>query len=137
MTGPVYITYRATFCAAHRLHSDHLSDEENKAIFSKCNNENGHGHNYTLYLTLQGIPDPKTGMIINFTEIKNIVNKYIIEPMDHRHLNLDVPEFKDLNPTSENMVIVFWNILNPHFPNNSLYEVKLTETENNTCYYRG
>ena len=133
----VYLTRRATFSASHRLHSDDISDAENKKVFGKCNNPNGHGHNYSLKVTIRGEIDPKTGMMMNISELKNIMNEAVTDEMDHKHLNIDVPAFSQVNPTAENMVVVIWNLLKPLLPKGSLYEVQVQETENNSSTYRG
>ena len=133
----VYLTRRTTFSAAHRLWSGQLSDEENYALYDKCANPNGHGHNYTLEVTLAGEPDPRTGMVINLTDIKRIVNEQVIRWVDHRHLNYDVPWLEDTIPTAEMLAVKFWERLQPGFPEGMLYEVKLYETENNMAVYRG
>ena len=136
-TNPiVYLTRRATFCAAHRLHSEELSVAENKKIFGKCNNSNGHGHNYALEVTIGGAVDPKTGMVMNLVDLAEAIEKEVVVPMDHKHLNLDVPAFRKLNPTAENMVIVIWQLLKKKL-GKCLIEVRLQETENNVAVYRG
>ena len=133
----VAITRRVMFCASHRLHCNDLTETQNKELFGKCNNPNGHGHNYVLDVTVQGEVDGKTGMVMNLTELKKVINDVIMEKFDHKHLNLDVAEFKTLNPTSENVAIVIWRLLQPKLPTGLLYEVKLHETENNIATYRG
>lgn len=133
----VYITRKAGFSASHRLHSNALSDAENKAIFGKCNNPNGHGHNYVLEVTVKGEVDPKNGMVMNLVDLKKAMEEAIINEVDHKHLNYDVPVFKEINPTAENMVVVFWKLLEMHLPKGLLHEVKLFETENNVAVYRG
>ena len=133
----VFLQRRVTFCSSHRLHSDALSDEKNKQLFNKCNHINGHGHNYVLYVTLKGAPDPVTGMVINIVDLKKMIDLAVFDKVDHKHLNLDVPEFKTVNPTVENMTIVFWDWLQAVLPSGLLYEVKLYETENNSAIYRG
>jgi len=133
----LFLQRRVTFSASHRLHSHQLSDTENKLIFDKCNHINGHGHNYVLYVTLKGIPDPITGMLINIVELKKMIDLAVFDKVDHKHLNLDVPEFKTINPTVENMTIVFWGWLQEILPPGLLYEVKLYETENNIAIYHG
>lgn len=135
--GLVYLTRRERFCAAHRLDSPHLSTEENRQLYGKCNYDNGHGHNYELFVTIRGIPDPKTGILIFIDDLKAIIHRVIIDRLDHRHLNFDIPELSEVIPTAENLVIVFWNWLEPELPKGLLYEVKLFETENNTSFYRG
>ncbi|MEI7553699.1 6-carboxytetrahydropterin synthase [Candidatus Chlorohelix sp.] len=133
----VYLTRRATFSSAHRLHSPELSAEENRLIFGKCNNPNGHGHNYTLEVTVRGEINPVTGMVLNLTELKKAMEETVIAEVDHKHLNLDVPIFREINPTAENMVVVFWKLLEQRLKGDILYEVKLWETENNVAVYRG
>lgn len=133
----VLLTRRVTFCAAHRLHSEALSPEENRRIFAKCNNPHGHGHNYVLEVTVRGRIDPKTGMVMNLTDLKQTIEEAILQRVDHKHLNLDVPWFHHVNPTAENMAVVFWNELVDRLRPNELYEIKLYETENNIVVYRG
>jgi 6-pyruvoyltetrahydropterin/6-carboxytetrahydropterin synthase len=133
----VYLTRRTTFSASHRLWSDALSDEKNYAIYDKCANPNGHGHNYTLEVTVKGMPDPLTGMVMNLTDIKRITNEQVIDWVDHKHLNYDVPWLEGNIPTTEVLVLKFWERLERGFPKGFLYEVKLHETENNVAVYRG
>ena len=133
----VYLTRRATFNAAHRLWSSALTEEENFAIYDKCANPNGHGHNYVLEVTVRGTPDPRTGMILNLTELKQAVNEHVIEWVDHKHLNYDVSWLEGCIPTTEVLVVKFWERLVHVFPEDMLYEVKLHETENNIASYRG
>lgn len=132
-----YLMRRATFSASHRLHSPELSELENKNIFGKCNNPHGHGHNYVLEVTVRGEIDPRTGMIINLTDLKKAMDEQIIDLVDHKHLNLDVPLFTEIIPTAENMAVVFWKLLEQALPQGLLYEVRLHETENNLAIYRG
>src|SRR5690349_716669 len=106
-----YLTRRATFCASHRLHSEKLSQAENEKIFGKCNSKNGHGHNYVLEVTVRGTVDPKTGIVVNLVDLKEAIEEAVVSKVDHKHLNLDVPEFAKLNPTAENMAVVFWKLL--------------------------
>jgi 6-pyruvoyltetrahydropterin/6-carboxytetrahydropterin synthase len=131
----VYLSRRATFCASHRLHNPNISDEDNIRIYEKCNNPNGHGHNYILYVTLKGTPD-ENGLIINLFELKEIMNRCIINKVDHKHLNHDIPDYLDIIPTIENLVIKFWEELEPEI-GGLLYEIRLEESENNTAIYRG
>ena len=133
----VYLTRRTTFSASHRLWSEHLTDEENYATYEKCANPNGHGHNYTLEVTVRGQPDERTGMVLNLTDLKNAVNEAIITWVDHKHLNYDVPWLEGIIPTTEMLVIKFWQRLETALPKGQLYEVKLYETENNSAFYRG
>eukprot|EP01114_Cavostelium_apophysatum_P021902 TRINITY_DN7768_c0_g1_i3.p1 TRINITY_DN7768_c0_g1~~TRINITY_DN7768_c0_g1_i3.p1 ORF type:complete len:141 (-),score=9.13 TRINITY_DN7768_c0_g1_i3:15-437(-) len=135
----VCLTRRETFSAAHRLHSSALTPEENKRIFGKCNNPNGHGHNYTVEVTVKGEVDSKTGMVMNLAELKEQM-KEVIENLDHKHLDEDVPYFK-LGPvvsTTENLAVYIWiSLLKTNLPSQLLYEVKIWETENNIITYRG
>lgn len=134
----IYLTRREVFAASHRLHAPALTDEENKLIFDKCNNKHGHGHNYSLEVTIKGKPDPVTGMIINLVDMKQIILKECINKVDHYNMNFDVAEFQgECLPSTENMIVVFWQWLAPHFPENMLYKLKLSETENNFAEYYG
>ena len=132
----VYLTRRYEFSAAHRLHSDVLPDEENRRIFGKCNNPNGHGHNYGIDVTVAGEIDPVTGMIADLARLDEIVSRRAIDRMDHRHLNLDLPEFGSMNPTSENLAVVIWDLLRPEL-GESLAKIGIRETERNYFEYRG
>ena len=133
----VYLTRRATFSAAHRLWSDHLTEEENYALYDKCANPNGHGHNYLLEVTVCGWPNERTGMLLNLTELKDAVEKAVIRWVDHKHLNHDVPWLEGIIPTAEMLAIAFWKRLDAALPAGLLYEVRLHETENNIAAYRG
>ena len=133
----VYLTRRTTFSAAHRLWSNHLTEEENIALYDKCANPNGHGHNYILEVTVRGNPEPRTGMVLNLTDLKQVINEQVIDWVDHKHLNHDVPWLEDSIPTTEVLVTKFWERLERALPAGLLYEVKLFETENNIASYRG
>ncbi len=133
----VLLTHRFDFCASHRLHNPALSDRENEEIYGKCNNPNGHGHNYRLEVTLAGDPDPETGMVLELSILKRIVEEEICERYDHKNLNLDVPEFKELIPTAENMLVVIWDRLVGRIPAGRLYRLRLIETANNSFEYHG
>lgn len=133
----VTLTRRAQFSASHRLHSPQLSAEENRKIFDKCNNPNGHGHNYVVEIAVRGEIDPKTGMVMNLSDLKKAIDEAVMQNLDHKNLNLDVPAFRDLNPTAENIAVVIWCLLEKKIPKHLLYEVKLHETENNVVVYRG
>lgn len=132
-----FITRRLTFCAAHRLHSDKLSPEENRRVFGKCNNPSGHGHNYVLEVTVAGPIDATTGMVFSLTDLKDVMADVIENGIDHRNLNVDVPAFRTLNPTAENIAAVLWDLLEKRLKPGLLQEVKLIETENNFVSYRG
>jgi len=133
----VYLTRRTSFSASHRLWSNQLTEAENYALYEKCANPNGHGHNYVLEVTIRGTPDPQTGMVMNLTELKHAVSEQIIKWVDHKHLNYDVPWLEGSIPTTEVLAIRFWERLAEVLPRNLLYEVKLHETEHNTASYRG
>ncbi len=133
----VYLTRRATFSAAHRLWSNYLTQEENIALYDKCANPNGHGHNYVLEVTVRGTPNAHTGMVLNLTELKQAINEQVITEVDHKHLNYDVPWLEGVIPTTEVLAVKFWQRLERGLPGGLLYEVKLYETENNNASYRG
>ncbi|XP_066991455.1 6-pyruvoyl tetrahydrobiopterin synthase isoform X1 [Anabrus simplex] len=140
MTGtPVaYLVRREIFSACHRLHSPDLSDEENKATYGKCNNFHGHGHNYIVEVTLRGPVAADTGMVMNINDLKHYMNTAIMDTMDHKNLDKDVPYFKDVVSTTENVAVFIWNNLKALLPNPEiLYEVKINETEKNIVLYRG
>lgn len=137
MKNKAFITRRMTFSAAHRLHSDRLSAEENRRVFGKCNHPNGHGHNYVVEVTVAGPIDKTTGMVFNLTELKDVMTDVIENGIDHKNLNVDVPAFKNLNPTAENIAAVLWRLIGRRLPKGLLHEVRLVETENNSVAYRG
>ena len=132
----VYLTRRASFSAAHRLWSKDLTEEENIALYDKCANPNGHGHNYVLEVTVRGTPDAHTGMVLNLTELKDAMNEQVVKWVDHKHLNHDVPWLEGRIPTTEALAIAFWERLEHALPTGLLYEVKVYETENNIASYR-
>ena len=133
----VYITRRETFAASHRLFKPDLTNDENLVLFGKCSNPNGHGHNYTLEVTVCGSINKHTGFVLDIKELKSIIQDRILSKVDHKNLNLDTDFMKDIIPTSENMVEAFWFQLLNHIPGGKLYSVKLFETENNYFEYRG
>ncbi|HNL07035.1 MAG: 6-carboxytetrahydropterin synthase [Chitinophagales bacterium] len=135
----IYLTRRECFNAAHKLCNPNWSDEENKRVFGKCANENWHGHNYELFVTVKGTPDPNTGFIINAVDLKNIIQTHIVEKVDHKNLNLDVPFLKDKFPSTENFAKAIWEELQPHLTatNYQLHAIKLRETENIYVEYFG
>ncbi|XP_043085963.1 6-pyruvoyl tetrahydrobiopterin synthase [Puntigrus tetrazona] len=132
-----FITRVQTFSACHRLHSKSLSDEENKTIFGKCNNPNGHGHNYTVEVTVRGKIDRSTGMVMNLTDLKEYIEEAIMKPLDHKNLDLDVPYFADVVSTTENLSVFIWDSMVKILPPDSLYEIKIYETDKNIVIYRG
>ena len=107
----VHLSRRYRFSASHRLHSAQLGEDENRRVYGKCNNPYGHGHNYVLEVTLEGEPNPVTGMVFDLRELKEILNQEVIDPMDHRFLNREVPPFDRVVPTTENLAIEIWKRL--------------------------
>jgi 6-pyruvoyltetrahydropterin/6-carboxytetrahydropterin synthase len=124
------------FSASHRLHSDELSAAENAATYGKCNNPHGHGHNYTLEVTVSGQVDPATGMVCNLVDLDNFVAKEILDRFDHQNLNV-LPEFADRVPTTENLCIAVYDILHRGFRQAHLERVRFEETMMNSFEYRG
>jgi 6-pyruvoyltetrahydropterin/6-carboxytetrahydropterin synthase len=127
---------RYHFAASHRLHTSKLSEEENSRVFGKCNNPYGHGHNYTLEVRFSGPVDPATGMIANLADLDAFVNERVIEPFDHRSLQDDVPAFRELVPTTENLCTEIFARLRS-FPAAKLEAVRIEETSNNSFEYQG
>jgi len=126
---------RATFNAAHQLWNRHWTDEKNNEIFGLCANPNFHGHNYVIEVKVIGEIDADTGYVIDLKVLKDIINDYVLEKMDHRNLNLDVPEFKDMNPTAENIAVVIYNIIREKLDAKFDLQIKLYETQNNIVEY--
>ena len=133
----VTVVRRMRFNAAHRVHNPALSDEENRRLFGKCNNPHGHGHNYELEVFVTGGIDPVTGYVIDLGQVKAIVTEWIVNELDHRHLNHDVPFLQGINPTTENLVVAIWNVLAPRIAPGRLSKLRLWETENNPVEYEG
>lgn len=125
----VYLTRRAEFSASHFYHNPKFSPEENRRIFGKCNNPHGHGHNYTLEVTVAGEVDARSGFVIDLKDLKEIMNREVLDGMDHRHLNEEVPEFRDRIPTTENLAIAIWNRLVDKVRGAKLYRVRVYETD--------
>lgn len=126
---------KAHFNAAHRLYRKDWSDEKNNAVFGKCNNPNYHGHNYELIVGLSGEIDPETGYLIDLKILKDLIYEEVEKPFDHKNLNLDVPEFKELNPTVENIAVVIWNKLRRKLDRKYNITVTLYETSRNFVTY--
>ena len=133
----VTVTRRLRFNAAHRVHNPALSDAENTALFGKCNNPNWHGHNYTLEVSVEGEVDPVTGYVVDLGILRDVVEREVIGHLDHRNLNLDVDFLRGVNPTSENLVVAIWRVLQPHVRPGRLTNLRLWETENNHVDYDG
>ncbi|HPF11833.1 MAG TPA: 6-carboxytetrahydropterin synthase [Flavobacteriaceae bacterium] len=128
---------KAHFNAAHRLFRKDWSDAKNKEVFGKCSNPNYHGHNYELEVGITGKIDPETGFLINLDVLKQIIKEEVEDALDHKNLNLEVPEFKTLNPTVENIALVVWNKLRKKIDAKYGLEIKLYETPRNYVVYSG
>ena len=133
----VTITRIVRFNAAHRVHNPALSDAENVRLFGKCNNPNWHGHNYTLEVSVTGEPDPMTGYVIDLGAVKRIVENEYVSHVDHKNFNLDVPFMTGVIPTTENIVVNCWKLLEPALKPARLTRLKLWETENHYVEYEG
>ena len=135
----VYITRREHFNAAHKLWREDWSAEKNEEVFGKCSNHNWHGHNFTIFVTVKGIPNPDTGFVINLKDLSTIIKKEVVDELDHKNLNLDVPFLKGMLASTENVVIAIWDrILKPvSEAGGELVKIKLIETENNFVEYYG
>jgi 6-pyruvoyltetrahydropterin/6-carboxytetrahydropterin synthase len=125
----IYLTRKAEFSASHYYHNPKFTPEENKRIFGKCSNLNGHGHNYVLEVTVKGSVDEKTGFVVDLKELKQILEMEVVAAMDHRHLNKEVPEFATLIPTVENIATVIWKRLAPKLKVAKLHRVRVYESD--------
>ncbi len=134
-THMVSVTYSFEFSAAHRLYCADLSDEENQAVFGRCANPNGHGHNYVVQVTLRGQPHPQTGTLMQLDECTRIVNREVIHRFDHKHLNADCAEFASLNPSVENITRVIYDRLEDAFAPVTLHRVRVYETPKTYAQY--
>ena len=130
------MTRRYRFCAAHRLHTHHLSEEENWAVFGKCNNPNGHGHNYVVFVTVSAVDEGGSSSVVSLDELDRIVADRIITRFDHHDLNLD-PEFVSKTTTGENLVLLIWDLLVTQLPAGQLRKVGVIETRDNYFEYSG
>jgi 6-pyruvoyltetrahydropterin/6-carboxytetrahydropterin synthase len=133
----ILLTRKAEFSSSHFYWSDQLSAEENVRLFGKCANRNGHGHNYTLEVTVEGNIDPVSGFVVDLKELKEIMHRHVVDVYDHRHLNLEVPEFKDLMPTTENIAIAAWNRLEKQILGATLHRIRVYETPDLFADYYG
>jgi 6-pyruvoyltetrahydropterin/6-carboxytetrahydropterin synthase len=125
------------FNAAHRLNNPNWDERRNKDFFGLCNNPNYHGHNYELIVRVTGEVDPETGYLFDIKKLSDLINDEVIKPFDHRNLNLDVPEFKNLNPTAENIAFVIYNKLKPRLGKQYDLSIVLYETPRNFIEYNG
>ncbi|MEJ7760986.1 MAG: 6-carboxytetrahydropterin synthase [Gemmatimonadaceae bacterium] len=133
----VTVTRRLRFNAAHRVFNPAFSDAQNQATFGKCNNPNWHGHNYILDVSVGGVIDESTGYVLDLGRLKEIVEREVVDVVDHRNLNIDVPFMNDRIPTAENMVVAFWKVLQPAVAPAQLTRLVLWETDNNYVEYTG
>tara|TARA_B110000046_G_scaffold40240_1_gene44457 strand:+ start:137 stop:550 length:414 start_codon:yes stop_codon:yes gene_type:complete len=133
----VKVSRKAHFNAAHRLHNSAWNAEKNREVFGKCNNENGHGHNYEVIAHVTGQIDPESGYVMDMKDLKSFMVEEIEDRYDHKNLNLDVPEFASLNPTAENMVVIIWQRLRRRIDPKHELIVTLYETERNYVEYNG
>lgn len=126
--GLVYLTRKAEFSASHYYHNPEFTAEENQHIFGKCNNPHGHGHNYTLEVTVKGHIDQRSGFVVDLKQLKDVIQLEVLEAMDHRFLNKEVPEFASRIPTTENLAIAIWQRLAPKLKKAELHRVRVYET---------
>jgi 6-pyruvoyltetrahydropterin/6-carboxytetrahydropterin synthase len=124
----VYLTRKCEFSAAHYYHNPEFSPEENQRIFGKCNNPNGHGHNYTLEVTVKGDVNPRSGFVVDLKDLKDALEREVLSALDHRFLNKEVPEFRDRIPTTENLAIAIWERLHSKLNVAKLHRVRVFET---------
>ncbi len=132
----VKVTRRVHFNAAHRLHNPSWSIEENRRVFGPCSNPNYHGHNYELEVSVEGEIDPETGYVADLRVVKQIVEERVVQYFDHKNLNVDLPEFQGLNPTTENLVVTIWSLLEGKLPGR-LVRLVLWETPRSWVEYSG
>ena len=133
----VTVSRKAHFNAAHRLYRKDWSMEKNDAVFGKCNNPNFHGHNYELIVSVTGEIDPETGFVVDVKILSDLIKEHIENAFDHKNLNVEVPEFQELNPTAENIAVVIWNKLRPYIKIKNDLVVVLYETPRNFVTYKG
>jgi len=133
----VYLTRKEHFCASHRLFNPKFSEQENLSLYGKCAYPNGHGHNYEIEVTVAGEPEKDTGMIMDLKKLSDLIEKEILDKVDHKHLNFDVDFLQGVIPTAENIAMIFWRILSPKITSGKLYSIKVYETPNNFAEYRG
>jgi 6-pyruvoyltetrahydropterin/6-carboxytetrahydropterin synthase len=133
----IYVTRRAEFSASHYYHNPHFTPEENRRIFGKCNNPLGHGHNYTVEATVSGTVNPTTGMVLDLKELKVLLEQEVIQLMDHKLLNKEVPAFAEKNPTTENIAVEIWNLLAPKLTHGELHRIRVYENPDLFADYYG
>lgn len=135
----MWITRKVEFSASHSCYNQALTEAENAALYGADANPHGHGHNYALEVTLEGAPDPVTGMVVDLKAVKQILEREVVDPMDHRHLNHEVPPFDTTVPTTENLAVEIWRRLEPHFAAGPgrLHAIRLYETDDLFVEYEG
>ena len=135
----IYITRRETFNAAHKLYREDWSEEKNWEVFGRCSNKNWHGHNFSIYVTVKGVPSEETGFVINLKDLSALLKREVVEPLDHKNLNLDVPFLQGMLASTENMAIQIWERIKGPIAQagGELVKIKLVETENNYVEYFG
>ncbi|XCI75343.1 MAG: 6-carboxytetrahydropterin synthase [Flavobacteriales bacterium] len=131
------ISRRACFNAAHRLYNAHWNQTQNEEVFGKCAYLHYHGHNYELIVSVTGAVDPQTGFVMSLEELKEIIRSEVEEPFDHKNFNLDVEEFRSLNPTTENIIVVIWQKIRQKIPEQFTLKITLYETPRNFAEYAG
>ena len=135
MTEKVAVFRKEHFNAAHRLNNPAWDDATNQRVFGKCNLPHYHGHNYELIVKVVGVPDPQTGYVMDMKVLSDLIHREIVERFDHRNLNLDTVEFRDLNPTAENIAVVIYKLLRPHIATEHDLQIRLYETPRNFVEY--
>ncbi|HRH50326.1 MAG TPA: 6-carboxytetrahydropterin synthase [Panacibacter sp.] len=135
MNNKVAVYRKEHFNAAHRLFNPAWSNATNDEVFGKCNNPNYHGHNYELIVKLTGVPDAETGYVIDLKKLSDLIKLHVLDKFDHKNLNLDTKEFRELNPTAENIAVVIYNLLRPVIKADLDLQVRLYETERNFVEY--
>ena len=133
----ILLTRKAEFSASHYYWNDAWSEEENRRAFGKCANRNGHGHNYTLEVTVSGEIDPVSGFVVDLKDLKTVLEREVVSVYDHRHLNLEVPEFKTANPTTENIAVAIWKRLDGKIAGAKLHRVRIYELPDLFADYYG
>lgn len=133
----VKVSRKAHFNAAHRLYNPKWDDVKNAGVFGKCSNPHFHGHNYELIVSVTGLVDPETGFVVDMNVLRELIRSEVEESMDHKNLNEELPEFKNLIPTAENIAIVIWQKLRPHLDPALELEVRLYETPRNFVTFNG
>jgi len=133
----MYVSRKVRFSASHRLHSDELSDEENRTVFGPCNNPNGHGHNYEIEVVVKGDPNPVTGMVVNLRDLKTLLDERVVSAAHYHSLDQDVPFMKGRISTTENVALSVWEAIASHLDRGELHLVRVRESTNNVVEYTG